>query len=215
MDWMLERGPKSGPILSTTLIVGGVSFVLGYTIPLIVSDSNLGPFWGIFVTGPLGLLAGVLIGTILSAKQDGQEFLARELRWLAVSWAGALLFTLASAVAGISLFAIAAQFAVVICAATLLYAFSKKLPLWARRWRELILIGAALTVLSSIYPPLDAASAGEARYGFFLDARFDASTNVPDYSVSQSMLLLQWLIIAGAVVLPILVQSTRNKPEAR
>jgi hypothetical protein len=211
MDYMLNPRSPSGPIVSTALAVGGVGFALGYIGPLLVSDSNLGPLLGIFVTGPLGLLAGALIGIILSARQQSQSQIKGELGWLAGAWGGALLFTLASAIAGISWTAIAAQLAVVICAASLFYAFSAKLPPWLRRSRLLILFGAALTMLSSIYPPLDPASAGDAAYAFFLDPRFDASTKVPDYNVHQSMLIVQWLIIAAVVVFPILVGHMINR----
>src|SRR3546814_871171 len=68
-----------------------------------------------------------------------------------------------------------------------------------------MLAGASLTILSSIYPPLDPESAGEGRYAFFLDPRFDASTKVPDYTVNEPMLLFQWLIITAVVALPIAI----------
>lgn len=211
MDYMLRPAPRSGPIVSTALTVGAVGFILGYIGPLLVSDSNLGPLLGIFVTGPLGLLAGALIGIILSARRESQLSLRRELRWLAGAWAGALVFTLASTIGGVGWLAVGTQLAVALCAATLFYAYSAKLPDWARRWRALILIGAALTLLSSIYPPLDPSSAGDVRYAFFLDQRFDASTNVPEYTVQQSMLIVEWLIIALVVATPILMDWMGNR----
>ncbi|WP_395001468.1 hypothetical protein [Sphingomonas sp.] len=179
VDMLTPRSPR-WPILGTALMVGSVSFAIGFIGPVLVSDSNLGPLLGIFITGPLGLLAGVLAGIILSARQQGQPTLKRELRWLAGAWAGALFFTWASTIVGIGWVAIGAQLAVVSCAGSLFYGFSAKLPAWARRSRPFILIGAALTLLSSIYPPLDPASVGDARYAFFLDPRFDASKNVPE-----------------------------------
>jgi hypothetical protein len=215
MDYMLRPTPRSRSIGSTALVVGGVGFTLGYIGPLLFSDSNLGPLLGIFVTGPLGLLAGALIGIILSARQDSLSPLKRELRWLAGAWTGALLFTLASAIGGIGWLAVGAQLAVIICAGALLYAFPARLPCWARRWRALILIGAALTLLSSIYPPLDPSSSGDARYAFFRDQRFDARTHVPDYSVQQSMLIVEWLIIALVVATPILVDRLGNRAKRR
>lgn len=212
MDYMLKPRSTSGPIVSTALAVGAVSFALGFVGPVLFSDSNLGPLLGIFVTGPLGLLAGALIGIFLSARQQNGPPLKRELRWLAGVWGAALLFTLASAAGGIGWIAIGTQLAAVICAATLLTLFPGKLPGWVRRWRSLMLAGASLTILSSIYPPLDPESAGETHYAFFLDPRFDASTRVPDYSVDEFMLLLQWLIITAVVALPIVIDraSSRN-----
>lgn len=43
------------------LLVGALSFALGFIGPLIVwPDNNLGPVLGILITGPLGFVAGVL-----------------------------------------------------------------------------------------------------------------------------------------------------------
>jgi len=211
MDYMLKPTSNSGPIVSTALVVGSVGFVLGFFGPLLFSDSNLGPLLGIFVTGPLGLLAGALIGIYLSARQQSEPPLKRELGWLTGVWGAALLFTLASAAVGIGWIAIGTQLAVVICAAILLYLFPEKLPGWVRRWRPLILAGASLTILSSMFPPLDPESAGEGRYAFFLDPRFDASIKVPDYTVHETMLLIQWLIITAVVALPIVIDKAVNR----
>lgn len=49
-----------------TGIVGGVSFLIGFVGPLIFSpDSNTGPLLGIFVTGPLGSIAGAVCGVVI------------------------------------------------------------------------------------------------------------------------------------------------------
>ena len=43
--------------------VGGIGFALGFFGPLVITPTNnLGPIWGIFVTGPLGFAAGALVG---------------------------------------------------------------------------------------------------------------------------------------------------------
>lgn len=209
---MSELSPKpiSDPIVSTALCIGAVSFAIGFIGPALFSESNLGPLLGIFVTGPLGFLGGALIGIILSARQS-HHTLKRELRWLGGIWAGALLFTFASAIASVGWVAICSQFAVFICAACLFYMYAATLPAWLHRWRHFILSGAALTILSSMYLPLDPISVGEARYAFFLDPRFDGSTKVPDYQVHQSMLVAQWLIIMAVVAFPILVDRMSNE----
>ena len=47
------------------LTVGAVAFLLGFVGPLIVTpDANQGPLLGIFITGPLGCLAGLLWGLV-------------------------------------------------------------------------------------------------------------------------------------------------------
>jgi hypothetical protein len=45
------------------LVVGGMGFVAGFVGPLILTPgSNQGPLLGILVTGPLGFVAGALLG---------------------------------------------------------------------------------------------------------------------------------------------------------
>ena len=48
-------------ILKIGLITGGIFFVLGYVGPILLfPGANQGPLLGIFITGPLGLIAGVI-----------------------------------------------------------------------------------------------------------------------------------------------------------
>lgn len=47
------------------IIVGSISFLLGFIGPMIFTpSSNQGPMLGIFVTGPLGFLIGLIGGAI-------------------------------------------------------------------------------------------------------------------------------------------------------
>jgi len=47
------------------LCVGGITFLLGFFGPLIATpDANQGPLLGIFLTGPLGLVAGLIWGIV-------------------------------------------------------------------------------------------------------------------------------------------------------
>lgn len=47
------------------LVVGGISFVAGFFGPMIFAPgANQGPLLGIFITGPLGLIAGAIGGWI-------------------------------------------------------------------------------------------------------------------------------------------------------
>ena len=47
-------------------IVGIVSFLSGFIGPLLLTpDSNQGPLLGIFVTGPLGAIAGAVCGVVI------------------------------------------------------------------------------------------------------------------------------------------------------
>lgn len=46
-----------------TLIVGGAAFAVGFFGPMVwAPGANQGPLLGIFITGPLGLVAGFVIG---------------------------------------------------------------------------------------------------------------------------------------------------------
>ena len=186
------------------LVVGGIAFLLGYIGPLIVSYSNLGPLLGIFVTGPLGLLGGGLAGILMSARKSAGRIVIEELKWLLGAWSGALLFTLGSSIVGISWMAILAQLAAIITATLLFYFMAVRLPSWLKRRRAVVLLGAALILLTSIFPPLEMSSDG-AMVGYFRDSRFDATTRVPEYSVSQLALLLTWTSITAAVGLILLV----------
>ncbi len=52
-------------ILMGGLIIGSISFILGFIGPLILTPSNnLGPLLGIFITGPIGFLVGLVAGGI-------------------------------------------------------------------------------------------------------------------------------------------------------
>jgi hypothetical protein len=56
------------------LIVGGTGFILGFVGPIIVAPgANQGPLLGIFVTGPLGFLGGLLFGAILGALPKREQ----------------------------------------------------------------------------------------------------------------------------------------------
>ena len=62
--WMVLvhfSGPTISKILKIGLITGGIFFVLGYVGPILLfPGANQGPLLGIFITGPLGLIAGVI-----------------------------------------------------------------------------------------------------------------------------------------------------------
>lgn len=50
----------------TTAVVGALSFAAGFIGPMVLMpNANQGPLLGIFVTGPLGLLAGAVLGTVI------------------------------------------------------------------------------------------------------------------------------------------------------
>lgn len=201
---------SSSSILASAVLVGGLSFLVGYIGPVLLSDSNLGPLLGIFITGPLGFLAGALIGILISARRRAPQSAPTEVRWLAGAWLGAIVFTMAGSLAKIGWISIGAQLSVIACAASLFYLMPWQLPDRIRNSRGIILIGAALVLATSIFPPVSSASGEHPPFAFFLDERFDARTRVPEYSVSQANLLLGWLIIATAVIVLVIARRRSN-----
>ena len=52
-------------IIKGGLITGSICFVLGFFGPIIFTpNSNQGPLLGIFITGPLGFIAGLIGGAV-------------------------------------------------------------------------------------------------------------------------------------------------------
>ena len=52
-------------VATGALVLGGIGFCAGFFGPMVLApDSNQGPLLGIFITGPLGLLAGAVAGYV-------------------------------------------------------------------------------------------------------------------------------------------------------
>ena len=63
-----------GYVLGTALLLGGTGFLIGFFGPILIgilvgSQANLGPLWGIFILGPIGVLLGAVIGLFLGLKK--------------------------------------------------------------------------------------------------------------------------------------------------
>jgi hypothetical protein len=62
------------------LIVGGIGFAAGFFGPMVFRpDANQGPLLGIFITGPIGFLAGLAYGVIRELARKGSD----EAQWRA------------------------------------------------------------------------------------------------------------------------------------
>ena len=61
-------GRTISKILRIALISGVISFLLGFVGPILFSPgADQGPLLGIFITGPLGFIAGLVAGIVSSA----------------------------------------------------------------------------------------------------------------------------------------------------
>jgi len=67
---------RAGFALFLAVIVGGVCFVAGFFGPMILApQANQGPMLGIFITGPLGFIAGGIIGLVLPSVAPNNRLL--------------------------------------------------------------------------------------------------------------------------------------------
>ena len=60
--------------IAGALLLGAVGLIVGFFGPLLVgvlvgSQANLGPLWGIFVLGPVGVLLGAVTGLFHGLKK--------------------------------------------------------------------------------------------------------------------------------------------------
>jgi hypothetical protein len=58
-----------GSMLKWGAIVGAIGFICGFVGPVIFTpDANQGPLLGIFITGPLGFVVGLVVGFVMSLR---------------------------------------------------------------------------------------------------------------------------------------------------
>lgn len=122
--------------------VGAISFALGFFGPIVlVPDANQGPLLGIFITGPLGALAGLAVGAyrefmgwkatpleVVASMGLSQDHLLRS----AAGIGGTIV--LVSGLRGLSQSPDrAAAAALVVGAALLWYATAGRIPAWFTR----------------------------------------------------------------------------------
>lgn len=65
---------KIGLAFRGGVIVGGISFLAGFVGPIILTpQANQGPLVGIFITGPIGFVVGIIIGYIYSILKNSEK----------------------------------------------------------------------------------------------------------------------------------------------
>ncbi len=76
MVWKSASGKSIGPgftMLAGALLLGGLGFAIGFLGPMLFAPSaNQGPMLGIFITGPLGLVAGAIGGLVYALRKRAE-----------------------------------------------------------------------------------------------------------------------------------------------
>jgi hypothetical protein len=219
----------SSRILKTAIKVGFISFLIGFIGPILLTDNNLGPLLGIFLTGPVGTLVGALMGIVWSALHAGTRSIRTELRWLGSIW-GLSLFFLIFVINGFGDVIVIAALSVQVLVITIgifMIGNSKvrrNLPQQARRYGTVFLCAAVLIVLTSIFPPVsqnrwmsqqrkNRISTLEPlpKFVFIQDIRLDASKQVPELTIAKGKLVCEWVVIATAAGFVSLIIAGRIK----
>lgn len=216
-------------IIRPALLVGGLAFAAGFIGPNLFSSSNLGPLLGIFVTGPIGTLAGALWGIVRSTKNANAADMRALLKMLLVVWGLTMLYTLFMirlSTQG-AFTAICLQGLIMVSSIFLLYHgdTDTRLSESVKRSRPVIVITLALVMLVTLFPPVTKPkwvhkavqestdyAAPLPKVAFLLDTRFDASHHFPLFAVSRSLLLLEWGILAMvALAISLVMICRRNR----
>jgi hypothetical protein len=142
----------------SALIVGSIAFSAGFFGPIFFSTSNLGPLLGIFITGPVGTLAGALWGIVSSAKNANARVTRAMLAWLSAVWVLTLLYTLfiTGLATQLALPAIGLQCLIVASSAFLLYCVDTRtrLPQSVKRCGPVAITVLVLIMLMTVFPPI-------------------------------------------------------------
>lgn len=220
------RDPVQQVIL-WTVVIGAISFLAGFAGPLLLSNSNLGPLLGIFVTGPLGFLVGGLVGALRVA--NGSARLSSIL--IAAVWALALAYSYLAAIMLLPLIFLIVPLHALIIASTIYLLVSPtsraQLPDNLRRSRFVVIAAQVIIVATLLYPPVIRPSWGTPgdpppdpfpSFAFVLDRGFELSQRIPtlpQFVVNRPQLALEWfIVIAVAFVLSLLIRALRGRQAA-
>ncbi|MFI5370353.1 MAG: hypothetical protein ACHQ52_02270 [Candidatus Eisenbacteria bacterium] len=202
-----ERGSPATLVLATAGIVGGIAFAAGYVGPVLLNPSNnIGPLLGIFLTGPLGVLTGALIGVALWARRaDAGSGAAAG--WMVGIWSMTLLLSLflARLVASWVLASLVPQVVAILATAALLTneRVRSRLSPAARRGGAVFIAVASAIVVLTLFPPVTKPWWGIAhsppasipKFAFLLDPGFDASHHIPAFAIDAASLCVEWLAV--------------------
>jgi hypothetical protein len=228
MESSMRQTPDPVPqVVLWTMVIGTVSFVAGFAGPLLLSNSNLGPLLGIFVTGPLGFLVGGVVGALRVSSRAAR--LASIV--IAVVWVLALAYTyLAALLLASMIYLLVPLHALIIVSTIYLLANPMTRAQLSGNLRHsgLVVIATQVIIAATIlYPPVIKpwwGSPGDPppdpfpSFAFVLDHGFQLSQRIPTFPqfvVNRPKLVLEWLIVIGvAFVLSLLIRVLRGRPTA-
>jgi hypothetical protein len=213
------------------LVTGGVMFSAGFFGPILFSTSNLGPLLGIFETGPTGVLLGALWGVCRWGSSAAGPEVIRAWKWVLGIWAISLIYTLWLLPGG-AIWGAAVQTGVLGASAAIFYRAGNALPSPARRCIPIVLVGVALVLLMTLFPPVTrfAPTAGPTSRGadatrapgavalptvaFILHKGFDGSRHFPLFAVNAPLLVLEWaatLILVALACYFVISRARRDR----
>jgi hypothetical protein len=212
-------------VLRWTMGIGVVCFVAGFAGPILLSNSNLGPLLGIFVTGPLGFLVGGVVGALRVANRAARL----SSRSIAVVWILALAYTYFAALLLSSMVYLLVPLHALIIAATIYLVASPttraQLPDTLRRCGAVVVAAQLMIVATIFYPPVlkpwwgtpgDPPPNPFPSFAFVLDHGFELSKRLPTFPqfvVNRPRLALEWLIVmAAAFAVGLLIRALRRRP---
>lgn len=71
--WKLVSGEKvsvGASVISGALMLGSLCFIIGFLGPMaFAKDTSQGPLFGVFITGPLGVILGAIGGYVYAVRQ--------------------------------------------------------------------------------------------------------------------------------------------------
>ena len=196
-------------IFQSVILIGGISFAVGFVGPLIfLSSNNLGPLIGIFATGPIGSLVGVIWGIVKSSKKANADNFNEILKAFFIVWVITMLFTLFimsySSVA--AFLAICLQGFIIVSSIFILFPpdGDAKLPENIKQIRLVIVIAITLIMLVSFFPPVTKpdwllnssqnhidSNKWLPSNTYIFDKRFNASVIV----INKKLLIVEWILI--------------------
>lgn len=225
----MSNNRKSHPVLRVLVWAFGagfVSFAAGWFAPLYFApSSNLASLFGILVTGPLGTLAGALIGAVTVAKDSRRTAIA----CIACVWAMTLLYTFGVFALG-GWGAIPALPLQLLVLASIIYLFFYQPAPPARpsdvgrRCAVIAAAAVAAVLLMTLFPPVirpswvPAAQLPAATdtplpsFAFIFDQGFHVSPGYALFDVNRAEIAAEWIItIVVAIGLCLLMRALRRR----